>query len=48
MISTAIREGGEKEWQFALDRFIKSNVATEKRLLLAAAASTRNRNLLIR
>lgn len=31
---TAIREGGEAEWNFAFSQFMKTNLATEKSVLL--------------
>ena len=33
---TAIREGGEEEWDFAFKRYNETNVATEKAALLSA------------
>ena len=32
ILCTAIREGGEEEWDFAFSRYLKSNVAAEKGL----------------
>ncbi len=48
VVSTAIREGGEREWNFAFDRYKKSNVASEKDTLLNALTSTREHDVLKR
>ncbi|XP_027211538.2 aminopeptidase N [Penaeus vannamei] len=36
----AIQEGGEAEWDFAWEQYLKTNVASEKTLLLSAMACT--------
>ena len=36
----AIKKGSEREWDFAWERYNKSNVASEKSLLLAGMACT--------
>ncbi|ROT77107.1 putative aminopeptidase N [Penaeus vannamei] len=36
----AIKEGGEAEWDFAWEQYLKTNVASEKTLLLSAMACT--------
>jgi aminopeptidase N len=36
-----IRHGGEKEWDFAWRRYLESNVATEKAIILLALSCTR-------
>jgi aminopeptidase N len=33
---TAIREGDEVEWEFALNRYMASNVASEQAVLLSS------------
>ncbi|XP_015127700.1 aminopeptidase N isoform X1 [Diachasma alloeum] len=38
---TAIRTGGQAEWDFAWERYLKTNVGTEKDLLLYALGCTR-------
>lgn len=38
---TAIRNGGDKEWQFLWARYSKSNVGTEKTLILSALGCSR-------
>ena len=40
VLCTAIREGSETEWDFVLDRYLKSNVATEKSTLLSSLTCT--------
>lgn len=45
---TAIRNGGVKEWDFAWQRYLKTNVASEKDLLLGALGCTRETWLLTR
>ena len=37
---TAIREGGEEEWEFAWGRYQAANVASEKSRLLSALGCT--------
>lgn len=37
----AISNGGDEEWDFGWDRFLASNVATEKRDLLGALSCTK-------
>ncbi|XP_063609327.1 LOW QUALITY PROTEIN: aminopeptidase N-like [Penaeus indicus] len=44
----AIDEGGEAEWDFAWDQYLRTNVASEKTLLLAAMACTREAWILSR
>ena len=36
----AIRSGGEMEWNFAVEHYLKSNVGAEKEMLLGALACT--------
>ncbi len=38
---TAIRIGGQKEWDFAWQRYLKSNVGSEKDILLSALGCSR-------
>lgn len=38
---TAIRHGGDREWQFLWGRYSKSNVGTEKTLILSALGCSR-------
>lgn len=38
---TAIREGGDHEWHFLWDRYTKSNVGSEKAIILTALGCTR-------
>lgn len=38
---TAIRNGGDKEWNFLWNRYTKSNVGTEKTLILSALGCSR-------
>lgn len=38
---TAIRNGGDKEWNFLWKRYSKSNVGTEKTLILSALGCSR-------
>lgn len=38
---TAIRNGGDREWQFLWNRYTKSNVGTEKTLILSALGCSR-------
>lgn len=38
---TAIRHGGDREWQFLWERYSKSNVGTEKTLILSALGCSR-------
>lgn len=38
---TAIRNGGDKEWKFLWARYSKSNVGTEKTLILSALGCSR-------
>lgn len=38
---TAISRGGEKEWNFLWQQYLKSNVATEKVLILSTLGCTR-------
>lgn len=45
---SAIREGGQAEWDFAWERYLKSNVGSEKSLLLTALACTRETWILSR
>ncbi|KAJ9591527.1 hypothetical protein L9F63_001881 [Diploptera punctata] len=45
---SAIRYGGEKEWRYAWDRYLSSNLATEKNNLMYALSCTRERWLLQR
>ena len=45
---TAIRVGGQSEWEFAWQRYLASNVGSEKDLLLAALGCTRETWLLSR
>lgn len=40
VVCVAIREGGEKEWNFAFERYKISNVGSEKDMLLASMACT--------
>ena len=40
IVCTAIREGGKKEWDFALDRYKNSNFASERSVLVSALACT--------
>lgn len=40
MYCTAIRKGGAKEWKFAWDRFMKTNIGTEQKELLEALGCT--------
>ena len=52
MYCHAIANGGQEEWDFAWDRYIKSNVGTEKEMLLQALTCTKqigiiNRSLII-
>ncbi|XP_037773440.1 aminopeptidase N-like [Penaeus monodon] len=44
----AIEEGGEAEWDFAWDQYLRTNVASEKTLLLAAMACTKEAWILSR
>ncbi|XP_037798468.1 aminopeptidase N-like [Penaeus monodon] len=44
----AIEEGGEAEWDFAWDQYLRTNVASEKNLLLAAMACTKEAWILSR
>lgn len=41
IVCTAIREGGEEEWDFAFSRYTKSNVASEKAILLSSMTCSR-------
>ncbi|XP_068239378.1 aminopeptidase N-like [Palaemon carinicauda] len=43
-----IQEGGEKEWQFAWQQYLLSNVGSEKEQLLSAMGCTRNQQILLR
>ncbi|XP_065203828.1 aminopeptidase N-like [Planococcus citri] len=45
---TAIRVGGEKEWDFAWQRYLKSNVGSEKDILLGALGCSRETWILSR
>lgn len=45
---TAVRTGGEKEWNFIWKRYLESNVGSEKDLLLYALGCTRETWLLSR
>lgn len=45
---TAIRYGGEKEWDFLWEQYLKSNIATQKSTLLHALGCTRELWLLNR
>ncbi|RZC35732.1 aminopeptidase N-like [Asbolus verrucosus] len=45
---TAVKNGGEKEWEFLWDQYRKSNVATEMRSILGNLACTRELWLLQR
>lgn len=45
---TAIRVGGQKEWKFAWERYLETNVGSEKDLLLYALGCTRETWLLSR
>lgn len=45
---SAIREGGQAEWEFAWERYLRSNVGSEKSLLLTALACTRETWILSR
>jgi len=45
---TAIRVGGQSEWEFAWQRYLGTNVGSEKKLLLRALACTREIWLLYR
>lgn len=38
IVCTAIREGDEVEWEFAFNRYMASNVASEQSVLLSALA----------
>lgn len=38
---TAVAHGGEKEWNFAWERFKKTTVASERANLMSALACTR-------
>ena len=38
---TAVANGGEEEWDFAWDRYQKSNVATEKSNMLSSMGCTK-------
>ncbi|GAB6029465.1 hypothetical protein CHUAL_005219 [Chamberlinius hualienensis] len=40
VVCTAVKQGGEKEWNFAFERYRKSNVGSEKDTLLSAMACT--------
>ncbi|XP_047472166.1 aminopeptidase N-like [Penaeus chinensis] len=44
----AIKEGGEAEWDFAWDQYLRTNVASEKTLLLSAMACTKEAWILSR
>ena len=35
IVCTALREGGEKEWDFAFNRYATTNIATEREMILA-------------
>ena len=43
---TAVNLGGEKEWNFVWDRFLRANVASERAKLLRALACTKETWLL--
>lgn len=45
---TAIRVGGQKEWDFAWQRYINSNVGSEKDILLGALGCSRETWILAR
>uniref|UniRef100_A0A1B6GWM4 Aminopeptidase n=2 Tax=Proconiini TaxID=565685 RepID=A0A1B6GWM4_9HEMI len=45
---TAIREGGQPEWDFAWNRYLHTNVGSEKSLLLAALGCSRETWILAR
>lgn len=45
---TAIRNGGEKEWNFLWKRYSKSNVGTERNMILSSLGCTREIWLLTR
>lgn len=45
---TAVRHGGEKEWQFLWEQYLTSNVAAEKSTILSSLACTRELWLLQR
>lgn len=45
---TALKVGNEDDWNFAWERFKKSNVASEKDLLLEALGCTRDVSILSR
>lgn len=45
---TAIREGGQLEWDFAWSRYLHTNVGSEKNLLLSALGCSRETWILAR
>ncbi|XKL66949.1 hypothetical protein PGB90_010369 [Kerria lacca] len=45
---TAIRVGGQREWEFAWQRYLKSNVGSEKDILLSALGCSRETWILSR
>ena len=48
VLCSAIKNGGESEWNLAWNQFKNSKVATEKDLLLSALACTKNKRVLQR
>jgi len=48
VVCTAIANGGDAEWNFAYERYLDSNLASEKEILLYAVSCTRNQPTLIK
>lgn len=42
----ALRDGGEKEWNFLWDKYVASNYATEQSIILTALGCTTNQDLI--
>jgi aminopeptidase N len=45
---TAIKYGGDAEWEFAWQRFVKTSISSEKELLLSAMGCSRETWILTR
>jgi len=48
VVCTAIANGGDAEWNFAYEQYLKADLASEKDILLYAVSCTRNQSNLIK
>lgn len=48
VVCTAIANGGDEEWNFAYERYLEADLASEKDILLYAVSCSRNQSNLIK